>query len=137
MTRRATNNVFFSIIKTDKKTESQFKPFLSCRETAWKIHYILRTETGEFVDAETIADLTVDRLSAALGAVAVTDEKTYADVLYAGVETGLFNYEARFSLLLTGPVRQLYFAAFKSALITIWEQARSGIIQYFNYTDGI
>ena len=103
----------------------------------WKTHYILRTETGEFVDAETIADLTVDRLSAALGAVDVTDEKTYVDVLYAGVETGLFNYEARFSLLPTGPVRQLDFAAFKSALITIWEQARSGIIQYFNYTDCI
>ena len=130
MTRRAINNVFISVVKTDKAENEEVtsKPYISCRETVWRIHYVLRTETGEFVDAETVADLTVDRLSGALGAVDVTDEKTYGDVLYGADETGLFNYGARFSLLLTGPVRQADFAAFKSALITIWEQARGGMI---------
>ena len=72
--------------------------------------------------------MTDSRLSAALGAVDVMDGKTFADVLYAADETGLFNYGARFSLLLTSPVRQRDYAAFKSALITIWEQARAGMI---------
>ena len=58
--------------------------------------------------------------------VDVTDEMTFSDVLYAADDTGLFNYGARFSLLFTSPVRQRDFAAFKSALITIWEQARAG-----------
>ena len=100
------------------------------------MHYILRTESGEFVDAETVADLSSSRLSAALTAVDMSEEKTYGDVLYTRDLTGLLNYGSRFLLLLTDPVRERDFAAFKSALITIWEQTRHGMhifSEFYNF----
>ena len=93
----------------------------------WKLHYILKTDSGKFVDAETVPDLTSIRLAQALTAVEVPRGQTYADILYTEDESGLFNYGAMFSLILTMVVRQSDFAAFKSALITIWEQSRSGL----------
>ena len=96
------------------------------RETVWKLYYILNTDSGEFIDAETIPVLDRLRLTQALSAVDQSGGQTYADIMYTGDASELFNYEAMFSLIFTMPVRQSDFAAFKSALITIWEQSRTG-----------
>lgn len=62
----------------------------------------------------------------ALSTVDLSEDKTYGDAMHTGAASELYNYDARFSLILNMPIRQSDFPAFKSSLLKIWEQSRPG-----------
>ncbi len=91
-----------------------------CRDTVWKVYYVLTTESGQVVDAETVADLTESELSEALSNARVQSQ-------YTGDISHLFPYAARFSLVLDVPVLSQDVSAFKDALQVVWQQLRPGV----------